>query len=118
MKLTEERKAEVLALCKKLISNRSYSGEEDAVAGALKYFMRQKKFDDFFTDQYGNVVGEIKGDRPGNKVLFDGHMDTVPADNKEAWKHDPFVPVVENGRLYGRGTSDMKGAVATFFWNF
>ena len=50
MKLTEERKAEVLALCKKLISNRSYSGEEDAVAGALKYFMRQKKFDDFFTD--------------------------------------------------------------------
>ena len=115
MKLTEERKAEVLALCKKLISNRSYSGEEDAVAGALKYFMRQKKFDDFFTDQYGNVVGEIKGDRPGNKVLFDGHMDTVPADNKEAWKHDPFVPVVENGRLYGRGTSDMKGAVAAFF---
>ena len=115
MKLTEERKAEVLALCKKLISNRSYSGEEDAVAGALKYFMRQKKFDDFFTDQYGNVVGEIKGDRPGNKVLFDGHMDTVPADNKEAWKHDPFVPVVEDGKLFGRGTSDMKGAVAAFF---
>ena len=69
MKLTEERKAEVLALCKKLISNRSYSGEEDAVAGALKYFMRQKKFDDFFTDQYGNVVGGIKGDRPGNFLM-------------------------------------------------
>ena len=115
MKLTEERKAEVLALCKKLVSNRSYSGEENAVADVLKCFMRQKQFDDFCTDKYGNVIGKIKGDRTGNKVLFDGHMDTVPADNKETWKHDPFVPVVEDGKLYGRGTSDMKGAVAAFF---
>ena len=98
MKLTEERKAEVLALCKKLVSNRSYSGEENAVADVLKCFMRQKQFDDFCTDKYGNVIGKIKGDRTGNKVLFDGHMDTVPADNKEAWKHDLFVPVVEDGK--------------------
>ena len=115
MKLTEERKAEVLALCKQLVSNRSYSGEENAAADVLKCFMRQKQFDDFCTDTYGNVIGNIKGDRTGNKVLFDGHMDTVPADNKEAWKYDPFVPVVEDGKLYGRGTSDMKGAVAAFF---
>ena len=115
MKLTEERKEEVLALCRKLIANRSYSGEEDAVAGALKYFMRQKKFDEITTDEYGNVIGKIKGNRQGCHLLFDGHMDTVPADNKEAWKHDPFVPVIEDGKLYGRGTSDMKGAVAAFF---
>lgn len=115
MKLTEERKEEILALCRKLIANRSYSGEEDGVAGALKYFMRQKKFDEITTDEYGNVIGKIKGSRPGCHLLFDGHMDTVPADNKEAWKHDPFVPVIEDGKLYGRGTSDMKGAVAAFF---
>lgn len=115
MKLTEKRKEEVLALCKKLISNRSYSGEEDAVAGALKYFMRQKKFDEIMTDEYGNVIGRITGQNPGNKLLFDGHMDTVPADNKAVWKHDPFFPVVEDGKVYGRGTSDMKGAVAAFF---
>ena len=41
MKLTEERKEEVLALCKKLISIRSYSGEEKGVADALKDFMRR-----------------------------------------------------------------------------
>ena len=56
MKLTEERKEEILALCRKLIANRSYSGEEDGVAGALKYFMRQKKFDEITTDEYGNVI--------------------------------------------------------------
>lgn len=60
MKLTEERKAEVLALCKKLVSNRSYSGEENAVADVLKCFMRQKQFDDFCTDKYGNVIGKTK----------------------------------------------------------
>lgn len=115
MKLTEERKEEVLALCKKLISIRSYSGEEKGVADALKDFMKEKKFDQITTDKYGNVIGQIKGTKPGRKVLFDGHMDTVPADNKEVWSHDPFVPVVEDGKLYGRGTSDMKGAVAAFF---
>mgnify|MGYP002236055782 CR=1 FL=1 len=76
--------------------------------------MRQKKFDEITTDEYGNVIGKIKGSRLGCHLLFDGHMDTVPADNKEAWKHDPFVPVIEDGKLYGRGTSDMKGAVAAF----
>lgn len=92
MKLTEERKEEVLALCKKLISIRSYSGEEKGVADALKDFMKEKKFDQITTDKYGNVIGQIKGTKPGRKVLFDGHMDTVPADNKEVWSHDPFVP--------------------------
>ena len=82
MKLTEERKEEVLALCKKLISIRSYSGEEKGVADALKDFMKEKKFDQITTDKYGNVIGQIKGTKPGRKVLFDGHMDTVPADNK------------------------------------
>ncbi len=115
MKLTEKRKEEVLALCKKLISIRSYSGEEKGVADALKDFMKEKKFDQITTDKYGNVIGQIKGTKPGRKVLFDGHMDTVPADNKEVWNHDPFVPVIEDGKLYGRGTSDMKGAVAAFF---
>ena len=67
MKLTEERKEEVLALCKKLISIRSYSGEEKGVADALKDFMKEKKFDQITTDKYGNVIGQIKGTKPGRK---------------------------------------------------
>ncbi|WP_373216313.1 YgeY family selenium metabolism-linked hydrolase [Ruminococcus sp. 5_1_39BFAA] len=114
MKLTEKRKNEVLALCKKLISARSYSGEEEAVAKEVSEYMKAHLFDEVMVDPYGNVIGRITGNRTGSRVLFDGHMDTVPAENPEAWTHDPFTPVVENDRLYGRGTSDMKGAVAAF----
>lgn len=47
-------------------------------------------------------------------MLLDGHIDTVPVGDRSAWSHDPFAGEIENGRLYGRGASDMKGAVAAF----
>ena len=59
-------------------------------------------------------IGHIKGKNPGSKVLFDGHIDTVPVGNLKDWKHDRFHAVVEEGKLYGRGSADMKGAVAAF----
>lgn len=43
-------------------------------------------------------------------VCFNGHMDVVPPGN--GWTSDPFDPVVTEGRLYGRGASDMKGGLA------
>ena len=43
---------------------------------------------------------------------FAGHLDVVPPG--EGWTSDPFVPVVENGRLIGRGANDMKSAIAAF----
>ena len=112
--LTEQRKTEVIELCKKLIASRSYSGEETGVAEILREFMKEHGFDGCQTDSCGNVIGRITGNRDGARILFDGHMDTVPADHPEAWKYSPFTPVIEGGKLYGRGASDMKGAIAAF----
>jgi succinyl-diaminopimelate desuccinylase len=47
----------------------------------------------------------------GEHILqFNGHYDVVPPG--EGWSQDPFIPVVKDGRLYGRGSSDMKGGIA------
>lgn len=43
-------------------------------------------------------------------VVLSGHTDVVPVDG-QSWTHDPFMPEVRNGRLYGRGTCDMKGFI-------
>src|SRR3990170_223841 len=43
---------------------------------------------------------------------FAGHLDVVPAG--EGWSSEPFTPTIENGRLIGRGTNDMKSAIAAF----
>ena len=47
-------------------------------------------------------------------ICFAGHTDVVPVGAEHLWTHGPFEAVVADGKLYGRGASDMKGAVAAF----
>lgn len=110
--LKDEQSKEVIELCQKLVSIRSYSGEEEQVGKALKEFFENNNYDEVKIDSYGNVIGIIKGKHPGKKILFDGHIDTVPVVNEEKWTHSPFGAEIVDGKIYGRGTSDMKGAVA------
>lgn len=110
--LNENENKAVIELCQNLVKIRSYSGEEQQVGNTLKEFFLENNYDDVKIDSYGNVIGIIKGKRPGKKILFDGHIDTVPVVNEEKWTHAPFGAEIDGGKIYGRGTSDMKGAVA------
>lgn len=107
---------ELIELCSNMIKCRSYSGEEEQMAALCVDFMKKNGFDDAFTDRYGNALGYVKGNRPGRTILFDGHIDTVRADNVEDWHHDPFGAEISEGRMYGRGTTDMKGADAAMLY--
>lgn len=110
--LSKERENAVIELCQALIQQKSYSGEEQGVVSVLKDYMRENGFDEVAVDDYGNLVGCIKGNRPGKKLLFDGHMDTVPVSDPAEWTYPPFAAEIHQGRIYGRGTSDMKGALS------
>lgn len=110
--LNKERENTVVALCQELVRQQSYSGEEQGVAGVLEHNMKHMGFDSVTMDRYGNVIGCIKGNRPGKKLLFDGHIDTVPVSDPAEWQYPPFAAEIHDGKIYGRGTSDMKGAVA------
>ncbi|WKY46869.1 YgeY family selenium metabolism-linked hydrolase [Eubacteriaceae bacterium ES3] len=110
--LNEEQKSQVIGLCQDLIRQESYSGNESGVAGVLENFFNDNGFDNAVVDAYGNIYGVIKGNAPGKKILFDGHMDTVPVGDLADWSKDPFAGEIVEDRLYGRGTSDMKGAIA------
>lgn len=57
-----------------------------------------------------NIVARREGGAPGPTLHFNGHIDVV--EPGEGWTRDPFDPVIEDGRLYGRGTCDMKGGMA------
>src|SRR6476646_7194533 len=57
-----------------------------------------------------NVVARIGGGaQPGRSLMFNGHLDVVGV---EGMIHPPFQPEERDGRLYGRGSADMKGGVA------
>lgn len=56
-----------------------------------------------------NVVARLKGDRPGKRLILNGHIDTVPAG--EGWSVDPFDGELRDGFIWGRGSCDMKSGV-------
>ena len=56
-----------------------------------------------------NAVGILKGAGGGKSLILNGHIDVVPVGDVNSWEHDPFSGHVESGKLYGRGSTDMKG---------
>ena len=71
---------------------------------------RVELFEDHEDDQKVNVVCAA-GPRTGEGLILSGHMDVVPVEG-QAWSSDPFRLTERDGRLYGRGASDMKGFLA------
>jgi len=59
-----------------------------------------------------NLIAKISGERPGRRLVLNGHLDTFPTGNPAGWAVDPFGGVVREGRLYGRGAADMKAGLA------
>jgi succinyl-diaminopimelate desuccinylase len=50
----------------------------------------------------------------GKHLLFAGHTDVVPPGDRAQWESEPFDPVIRDGRIFGRGSADMKSGVAAF----
>jgi acetylornithine deacetylase len=59
------------------------------------------------------LVARLRGAGGGPSVLLNGHVDAVAAGPRELWTSDPFRPELRDGKLYGRGSCDMKGGLTT-----
>ena len=110
---------DVLTIAQRLIQCRSVTPDD---GGALDYLeellapagfeCRRLRFADKDTPDIDNLYARIGEARPN--LCFAGHTDVVPPGNEAAWSVPPFAGVVHEGRLYGRGAADMKGAIAAF----
>ena len=84
---------------------------EAAIAAAIAHELARAGLDvtvDEVVPGRPNVVGVLEGRSPGRTLMFCGHTDTVGVSGM----NHPFTPVVRDGRLYGRGSQDMKSGVA------
>ena len=108
-----------IELTKSLINCQSVTPKNDGVLDFLEnelstigFNCQRYKFSDDGTPDVDNLYAKFGNEEPN--FCFGGHTDVVPVGDKSAWSYDPFEGIVDNGTLYGRGSSDMKSAIAAF----
>ena len=118
----DQRRNELLAFTSKLVATPSPNlpGDERAVVGVIRAEL----------DRLGihgakivakhphrpNLVLRLKGSQPGPTVMLCGHSDTKPVGDRTLWQTNPLQPVIRDGKMYGLGTTDMKGAVSAMVY--
>lgn len=105
---------ELIEFTQSLVRIKSLSGQEGEIVRFIEKKMKALGYDEVIVDSMGNVVGRIGN---GEKaILFDSHVDTVEVNDEEKWDVPPFSGDIVDGRLYGRGSVDMKsGAAASIY---
>lgn len=107
-----EQADRVLELLKELVACQSITPKS---AGALELVANKLTAAGFTCERINNNAVENLWATHGSgepSIVLCGHIDVVPPGDEAAWSSDPFVPVEKDGKLYGRGTTDMKGGVA------
>ncbi len=108
--LAPEIKKELVEFAQSLVRTKSLSGQEEAVIKLIEKKMIALGYDEVTIDSMGNILGRIGS---GEKsILFDSHVDTVEVKDESKWDFPPFSGDIVDGRLHGRGSVDMKSAVA------
>ncbi|WP_427309032.1 YgeY family selenium metabolism-linked hydrolase [Cupriavidus sp. H39] len=102
--------SDVASLAREMVRIPSLSGQEGDLAALLSRRMAEAGFTSVTTDRNGSVLGLIGPEDADVALLFDGHMDVVPVTG--TWRFEPFGGTIHDGRLYGRGSTDMKGGIA------
>lgn len=80
--------------------------------GGAGFAVERVTFSQPGTDDVENLYARIGSGAP--HLVFAGHTDVVPSGDEKLWTHPPFAGEVADGKLYGRGAVDMKGAIACF----
>ncbi len=99
-----------IELTQRLVQTPGLSGAEGDVADRVEEAMNALGFRRVYRDALGNVIGFVGPQAEATALLFDAHMDVVPVAGE--WRMDPYGGEIVDGRLYGRGSTDMKGALA------
>jgi putative selenium metabolism hydrolase len=100
-----------LELAQALIRQESLSGQESKVMAVMQAAFSDLGFDEAYIDKAGNAIGVFRRGA-GPTVMLNGHLDTVPLGEESRWEYSPLSGHVAKGELWGRGSVDMKSALA------
>lgn len=111
----DERVEDAVGLLKDLIATPSFSREEEPTGNILQDFLEQRGV--HVQRAKHNIIARNKFFEPGKPaILLNSHHDTVKPN--KGYTKDPFVPVVENGKLFGLGSNDAGGPLVSLAATF
>ncbi len=105
----------VIQLSRELIQKESITPDDKGCQKILSTLLMDAGFT-CVHKRFGDVDNLFAwhGDKEGKSLMFLGHTDVVPTGDDSLWKHPPFSAEIDTDYLYGRGSADMKAAVAAF----
>ena len=116
----DEQRDDLIAFFRELLRCRSFTGQEQEVARKLIDGLKARGLTEVElverTPGRPNVLAYYRGEEGGPTCTFNGHLDVLPPQEDASWAHPPFAADMEEGKIYGRGTVDMKtGTFSSFF---
>ncbi len=129
----EANKDKAIKFLQDIVAIPSVTGEEGQIQAFLNTYLKQiglevdmwesdwealKKHPGYIPVEQGyegrpNIVAKWKGAGGGKSLLLNGHTDVIPVGNGEGWSDNPWSAKIKDGRIYGRGSCDMKSGVAS-----
>ena len=106
---------EIIGIAEKLISIEGHKDIEDKESKVVQYIQHLLEEEKISVQtkeiekNRSNIYGEIEGEDKDLWLMFNGHTDTIPG---FTMNYEPFKPFISDGKIYGRGASDMKGGIA------
>jgi succinyl-diaminopimelate desuccinylase len=113
---TSAQESEVVKFCQELVRIKSVNppGDELPMAEFVASTLEKAGLEVELISHNktrASVLARLKSSHKIPSLLFNGHLDTVPV-GTEKWVHDPFEAEMAEGKIWGRGTADMKGGLA------
>lgn len=124
--LDEKEKDELIKLTKDLIKIPSSAKDGNEIYEYVHDYLKNKGFDVRFQNiknpyieyfNFSNLYLKM-GNGKGPKIMLNGHLDAVGVDKRNKWIHPPFSAFEDNGKIYGRGSADMKAGCAAAIISF
>jgi succinyl-diaminopimelate desuccinylase len=117
---TKFNREELFQILQELIQINSENppGKEEAVAKLVQHILQKNDIPaelSWAGPARPNVIARLKGRADGPKMIFNGHLDTVPSG--QGWTKDPFSGTIMDGKIFGRGAADMKSGVASMMYS-
>ncbi len=114
----DKNREDYINFLRELVQTDSYNppGNEKNVALKIEKYLKEADIDCevfFFGENRANLIAFLNNNYEGKVLLFNGHMDVVPVESEEDWKNPPLSAYIKRKKImYGRGTADMKSALA------